>query len=457
MTREEEIVRSTVAAIACTVTQVRPLRLTEPEGARPAGPVLPVTPVRLDGGQPPRRLRRWRSWGAPAAAAALIVAVTVTLVIIKNFPNGGEVTPAAPVPAPPPAISAAPALSTVPPRSGPVPRYFAELTPIGGPAHREGLLLGDTFTGQTVATVTPAAGTSFLSVSAAANDRSFAVFATPASAGPKVAGWWYLLRLAPGTSTPARLTRIPVPPLSDVAATALSGSGRELAVGRALDQKGTPWLGVYSVTTGRLLRSWSARSAPFRIEGFGVGLFPASRSNPQSAALTWVQNGRAITFLSVTPSGGHTLRRLAMATGGSDIVKDSQVIGSWPGEGCGNGAAFISADGKTYICVSDTVNTVGKTAHWTMRWLAYPVAPSSAPHLLFQASGTQRALAGLNTNTLWVSASGDVVLVEWSFSGNTGKLLEQHFGFVSHGTFTPLRTPPNDGDALESISPVTAW
>jgi hypothetical protein len=59
-------------------------------------------------------------------------------------------------------------------------------------------------------------------------------------------------------------------------------------------------------------------------------------------------------------------------------------------------------------------------------------------------------------NTLWVSALGDTMLVEWTFTGNTGKLLEQHFGIVSHGTFTPLKMPPNSSE-LESISPVIAW
>ena len=41
---------------------------------------------------------------------------------------------------------------------------------------------------------------------------------------------WYLLRIAPGTSTPARLTRLPVPGLTNVTAIALSQSGAELAV-----------------------------------------------------------------------------------------------------------------------------------------------------------------------------------------------------------------------------------
>ena len=98
MTREEEIVRSTMAALASTVTQVRPLRLTEAadeangsapalSGAnriRPAARVRPDTSVRPDARSQPRPARRWRAWGAPVAAAALVVALAVALVIVRN-------------------------------------------------------------------------------------------------------------------------------------------------------------------------------------------------------------------------------------------------------------------------------------------------------------------------------------------------------------------------------------
>ena len=274
MTREEEIVRSTMAALAGTVTRVRPLQLTkaadEVNGSVsgsdtllsccPGGAWLPPCDLAV---ARDRVRRAGGAWGAPVAAAAVVIALAVALVVVRHMPSGGRATPAVPG-----AGCVLPEVSRATPAGAAasvdgVPPYYVEVVACSGSTSRSGLLVGGTLTGTVVATVAPPSGVSFRSVSAAADDRTFAVFATPIGACP-AAGlrWWYLLRLAPGTSSPARLTRIPVKPLPDVAETALSGSGWELAVGVANDEARRPWiwvlLGGYRPTAALLVLSQRA-------------------------------------------------------------------------------------------------------------------------------------------------------------------------------------------------------
>jgi hypothetical protein len=467
MTREEEIVRSTVAALAGAVTQVQPLRLTEAasevngsapavSGAANVGPaprLRPAAPARPGGGSQPRAPRRWRTWGAPIAAAALIIALAVALAVVRHRPNAGRSTPAVPqAGCALPDVSRATRAGAAPSADG-VPPYYVEVVACSGSTSRSGLLVGDTLTGKVAATVAPPAGLSFLSVSAASDDRTFAVFATPTGAGPQVAGWWYLLRLAPGTSSPARLTRIPVKPLPDVAETALSGSGRELAVGVAYDDAARPWIGVYSVATGRLLRSWSYRSGPsVDIEGWSVSSFTAAVGNPQNSALTWAQDDQSIMFWTVAPGGAGVLRRLDLAGDGADIVRDSQVIWSTTQQEC-DGFTEVSADGKTVICPNVNSQADGK-ANGILRWLAYSVtAPAAAPRVRYQVPGAP----SLVVSTPWVSASGATMLVEWStHEAPRGALKIARFGLVSRGTFTPLQ-PPALSNGYVAGRPIIAW
>ena len=438
MTREEEIVRSTVAALASTVTHVPPLRITEaadelnPSSQRSAA-------------------RRWRTWGAPLAAAAIVIALAVVLVVVRNTPNGGGVTPVAPANCALPGVTRSTHATAAPSVDG-VPPYYVEVVACAGKStSRSGLLVGDTFTGKVLATVAAPAGTSFQSVSAASDDRTFAVFATPAGAGPTVAGWWYLLRLAPGTSSPARLTRIPVKPLADVAETELSGSGRELAVGVASDEARTPSIEVYSVATGRLLRSWSPHGAlPFSIEGWSGAWFQGVSGDPQYSALTWVHGDQAIMFWTVVNGGAADLRRLDLAGDGSDIVKDSQVIWSTAHHEC-DGFSEVGADGKTVIC--PVVGPGSAKADLTVRWLAYPVTAPTAPAVLYQALVDA---PDISVSTPWVSASGAAAIVEWSENQPPhGALKLAGFGLVSHGKFTPLRSPPTSTGVVGP--PIIAW
>src|SRR6185437_1816756 len=194
MSREEELVRSTTRAIASAVREVPPLRLELAGGEpRPAGRA-PRHPRgrRRAGGR-----RDWWSWGAPLAAAAVVVALAVALVTVRNMPNEG-------------------AASQNPAASAGVPRYYVAFKQFAGdmnsPVQRNDIVVGDSLTGKTLATLAPPARTAFGSVTAAADDRTFVVFGVTSSAGwfPTLAanpakravltGSWYEVRLDPGAA-----------------------------------------------------------------------------------------------------------------------------------------------------------------------------------------------------------------------------------------------------------------
>src|SRR5215469_10214638 len=124
MTPAERVVRAATRAYGETVTELRPLDLTA--AAKPG-----ERHVR------PRRRRRFPGWLAPVAAAAAVVALAISLVIVRNIP-------ARPAPA-----------------SGGVPRYYAALVPQPPQGFQNKLTVGDALTGARLATLTPARGYSF--------------------------------------------------------------------------------------------------------------------------------------------------------------------------------------------------------------------------------------------------------------------------------------------------------
>ena len=141
MTPAERVVRAATRAYGETVTEVRPLDL--------------AAAASQANGAPPRRKRRFPAWLAPVAAAAAVVALAVSLVIVRNIP-------ARPAPA-----------------AGGVPRYYAALTPQARQEFQTLPVVLDTLTGARLATLTPARGHWFTAVTAAADDRTFVVAAQP--------------------------------------------------------------------------------------------------------------------------------------------------------------------------------------------------------------------------------------------------------------------------------------
>jgi hypothetical protein len=385
------------------------------------------------------RMRRHQAWLAPLAAAAVVVAVALGLVLVKIHPNERVVPPSAPISVP----------------AGSVPRYFVEIDSAGGVlSSPDTLLIADTYTGQTLASVPSPAGMVFQSVSAASNDRTFVLFVTPATSKWST-GSWYELQIAPGTAHPATLTRLPIRPLPGVDGMAVSGSGRELAVvasGALTTQPDV--LSIYSLATGQLLHSWTTRYGSRVLPDFG-----SNATGPLAAwpVLTWVDGDRRIAFLGdASPSAAGnsftwTLRELDVTAKGSGLQADSQIV--WTEQtpnsgrdkyGCDlNNPLAISPAGRSFVCASGTAEANGKRL---MRWLVYPTGVSSRGRLVYQTesdmgSGSSGYSSGMSDNdtVLWANQSGSTVIaLWWRFVGNLPG--DVHVGVISDGRFSPLPT-----------------
>jgi len=459
MSQEEELIRSTTHAIASTVREVAPLRLEAAlDQRRPAA----RGPRRRGGGHG----RRGWSRGAPLAAAAVVVALAIALVIVRDIPNGGSVAPNA-------------SNSTAGP--GSVPRYYVVLKQLAGDtnsgAQYNQIVVGDSQTGNTLATLSPPARTAFESVTAADDDRTFVVFAVTSSNGnfagsakdTTLTGSWYAVRLAPGTAHPARLSRLPIEPMTEPATTggypnvgvdyfldtfgsAVSGSGEELAVP---EQTGT-WgltVKVFSVATGQLLHDWTT----------------TDHSIGQESSLTWIDGDRQLALESRTQIVGQnnsltsvtTVREWPVAgpvTG--DLAAVSKVVWSVPmGKGTSaalencteavvGGADVISADGKTLSCGT-------ASGHYTTESISFLTFPLTISPAAAAKSGLGyrtdylespvKVKGSYSPDVLWASPSGDTLIAALvPYTGTSAAVAYGlHIGVVSDGTFTPLAIPPH--------------
>jgi hypothetical protein len=469
MTREEELIRSTTHAIASSVREVPPLRL-EPAADEQRSPA-----------RAPRRARgsRWRSWAAPVTAAALVVALAIALVVIKDLPNGGAVPQNAPT-------------ATAGPDGA--PRYFVALKvdtqKLKPPTdnYTFDIVVGDSLTGKTLATLAPPARTTFQSVTAAADDRTFVIFAVTSNGsfnpgkGVTLTGSWYKLRLDPGTANPARLSKLPIKPWSwaasyasvgtapgEIYGTALSGSGQELAVADVPDVPAadTPanWqeVKVFSVATGHLLHDWTENAPRVSFTFVSASMAGVPAGTPP---LTWIDGDHALTVATaVAPAAGvetGTLRRLNVTGPASgNLMTDSTVIRSgtlpWNQSGeCFNTENWppqISADGKTINCVTVTMPyaTPGQLNFYT-----YPLTPADGRNGTIDyraAIPPEKETGGGGGDILYVSPSAGTLIVMWVNGGGLSTPQKAYFGVVSHGTF--IRLPIPASMAASTVADIT--
>lgn len=477
MSREEDLIRSTTHAIASTVREVPPLQL-EPA----ADELSSAAPPR--GGSARRhgpRSRHRGTWLVPATAAAAVVALAVSLVIVKGIQNG-------------PAVPKSPATSTT--GSDSVPPYYVALPQVAGNAvdgtARDGIVVGDSLTGQTLATFTPPAQTSFQAVKGAADDRTFVVEAVRSSTGEfsgplfadgaTMTASWFEVLLAPGTADPARLVPLPVKPQSWVIPKqsaksgkvvyavvsggevtlpmALSSSGQELAIGDTpvVAGRGEVEVKVVSVATGQLLHDWTTADPSVSAAALG-----------DPSGLTWIDEDRALAVAIVNkghqPYWEELLRLNATGPASGDLIADSQVIASWPESGSSTSCfaqdtwvPFVTADGNTAACWY--YRTVGKSL-WQITFrtdtLTAGTPAVDQSKIDYQFTHSSKNLFTPEPAVLWADPSGDTLIAAWGFEpkvvNSTLPSFTAHIGVISHGTFTPLRLP----STLTTLGPPTPW
>jgi hypothetical protein len=479
MSREEDLVRSTSAAIAATVREVPPLRL-------PTVTDDPRTVARYAQGT--RGARRARGWLVPAAAAAVVLAIALSLVLVRDIPNRRVAAPTRPAP-------------TV---DG-VPAYYAGLANASAAqTSPEQIVVGQTVTGKRLATVAPPAGTTFAGITGAADDRTFVVDTQPGSLDSESEPWqprtWYLLRIDPGSAKTAQLTPLPIPGTAqgtNVAAIALSPDGSELAVALqpdALnDPSGLTYLRVYSVATGAVLHSWLATAASDPSGQPQVFAGPKYAGPDSNLALAWVgQRGLAFGYSRVTPaktSDGSDVTAPTVALNqiryislqlknGDDIIGAGKVLADLTTPGpraapgplaCGLGtvdAILVTEPGPTLICGA----TGGSYKRGGDAKTLCPPAPGFGLGLVEYAAGADAPSRPLATFT--ARCAGPLVIIQplWGNPAGTtqlgllglgadGRTAAIRFGIFSKGKFTALPMPVTAGGSAIDPSPLNyiAW
>jgi hypothetical protein len=446
-----------------------------------------------------RRARR------AAVAPTAVLAAALGLVIAGCSQNGGAApgsTSAAGTPAPtssgvpaPTTVPAHPAVATALPagvRGYPagIPAYYVALTeysanPVysanSGNFREPPIVVGQTLTGERVATVPPPAGTGFTGVTGAADDRTYVVSTALNSVSPGAPAaftgaprTWYRLRIAPGSVPAYRLTRLPIPVTPDgvvVAGVALSPDGTELAMAlqpsTSPAEPGPEALRVYSMSTGAVLRSWSGPA-----NAIASGYLDASSSGlDNNTILSWADDGRELAFdgrwTTGSGAGVYGLRTLSLSRPGQDLLADSRVLWSVPRPASGLPQITakaplscatdlqITPDGSTVVCGAVGILRApgpNPSGAWNDRaFLEY----SAATGKLTRVIGTWRTgqLPFKSIAVLWSDRSGSPLIGYMADRApGPGADVGLHIAVFSAGRYQPL---PNLPDGAEAAT--TAW
>jgi hypothetical protein len=349
------------------------------------------------------------------------------------------------------------------------------------------IVAGDSVTGQTLGRVAPPPGLTFFSVTAAADDRTFAVVALKEVGTPTTmtfTGSWYLVRLDPARADPPVLFPLLVKPQTAhgygalaAFASALSGSGRELAVTEATASGGLA-VKIFSVATGQLLHDWTTNDPSLS----------QSTSNTQglsgSPSLTWLDGDQALALNTRSAGPASKSQNPFLGFGAEDIVRELNVAGpargdlladskvvwdvqTWeypvtPLQSCAgqrDGEQLISADGTTLGCPAlARLGTGPKLSFLTYPLTTGPAAPGPATtQYQVQLHGGN---AGFTQEVLWISPSGDALIGGWTTiaSGPLAAAASNlHLGVMSHGKFIPLRFPLGFAQEVSLVVTTIAW
>lgn len=466
----EDRVRAATEATAATVHEIRPLTLTD-DSVR----------ARLRGFSSPRLMRGWNGWLIPLAAAMAVTAVAVTLVAVKNPPRAAHKPSAGPAAshstAPTPAVAADPEA---------LPKYFVAISnlavtgtlPTPGPSgpltapQPDSVIVGDTLTGQRLATITPPAGSTFIGVTGARDDRTFLLDSVPI---PDSGIWlsaterrtWYLLKIRPGATRVTVLTRLsfPVPKAADVSGISLSPDGTKLAVfyqmpapGDAFPYSGPFTLAVYSVPAGTVVRSWTGTDPYHSSLSFGSDGPPDSND-----LLSWTADGRRLAFEYSSSADRRFvslyLREVNLSTPGNHLFADSTVVATIAGPTPTDKSRTwcdslgIAGDGRTALCGAELTKTPPVGARLdalTDPWrgcaaptdAAYPgfaeisLAGDKLARVLYEVKPP--CMGSGTAKILWSSPSGKTVLGAVGYSDSPSTAEHREVVLFSHGKTTTL-------------------
>ncbi|HEY7265784.1 MAG TPA: hypothetical protein VH589_30395 [Trebonia sp.] len=421
-----------------------------------SAPPLPLPPPAVAGRRwrAPSPWRRWGLWLTPAAAAAAVIALAVSLVIVRDAGRPAPPTPVTPV-------------------AG-VPRYYVALPGVNEAAANayesgQGItnpppgaaeaIVGDTFSGRRLASLPAPAGWKLVSVASAGDDRTFVVGAYKTNP-PRLptATNWYLIRLTPGSASFATMRELPISSPSGFNGTwtALSPDGTMLALAGTPSER----IYIYSTATGAVLRTWST-----------------SLRGSNAYALAWTSGGRQLAFRAGGSRPG--IRLLQVGDPGHDWLADSRLVWSLPAGpnlipsrtaerpfGCGDPVLpsfLVTGDGTMVVCGASGVfrqpgNLGNSTCPAIAAWndfgvLEYSTATGKLTRTLYRGESSCVPTSS-PVQLLWTSDSGDAAIGYLLFSGSgPGSRPVLRFGAFTRGKFTALPAPPT----IRTDPTLTAW
>ena len=428
-----------------------------------------------------RVFRRWAGagrWLIPMAAAATVVAVAVTLVAVRTPPPATQKATVNQSRSPGPAATAAP----VDPEA--LPGYFVALDgfeahgPFPGPGQSgpvkapkaDSVIVGETLTGTRLTTIPAPKGSTFAGVTGAADDRTFVLdsvkLAPAALSGmlwPFQPRTWYLLRIRPGATPVQTLTTLhfPLPSGADVNGIALSPDGTKLAVLYQMPGNtagGFPYdglftLGIYSVATGAVLRSWTGDDPHHGSYGYGSDGLPDPTAN-----LTWTSDGQRLAFAYRNSRGASAslyLREVSLAGPGGNLFTGSTVtatIAVSPTTGRSKiwcDSLGITGDGHSAVCGA-TLDVLPKAGAWTgcaapTDAVEYPglvkvsLAGDRSAQVLYETE--PQCAGGGYASVLWSSPSGETVLGAVSYIDDGSAKNHSAIVLYRNGSVTTLNWP----------------
>jgi hypothetical protein len=287
---------------------------------------------------PPLKLRTRRGAVRTLASTRWVVAVAAAIAVLAIVAGALAVAGALPGR---PTRPAGPIETNVP------PYYVALLASQPSPQHYPVALraavatVRATSTGAELGNVTAPKPYSFVSVTAAADDRTFVLLAAgpstleqTAEGYPSYAQRFFLLHINPTSPAPAARAQLTALPRAGIAselyvqAMALSPTGRSLAViftdpKRSIATNTPGQLTVFNLTNGTR-RTWIRTFCAYgRCARGPIGLGSIAQ-DPSELQLSWTSDGRSLLFLS-GPAGSQ-LRLLDLDAPGRELIADSRAL-----------------------------------------------------------------------------------------------------------------------------------
>jgi WD40 repeat protein len=385
---------------------------------------LPARPARRPGRMP----RSWAWFAVPVTAAAAVAGVTALSVALTAQGGPGQPPPGA-------LASGGPALP---------PRYAALVEKVqdSGTGINSSLVIRDTATGRTLATVDPpGAANAFCALSGTPDGRTFVAEACT--------GW-----VSGGSDQTVHLTKpklyrltlddqgkvgslsplgISPPAPNDLDALAVSPDGSKLAVASA-DHSGDfgrdPVIGLYSLGTGQLLRSW-AWDGQADVIGRAGGI----------ASMSFTADGTTIEFpLSVGDQLAGQVRLLDTTAPGSSLRQARLVLNFGPAPFTQVAAgplgpdSMITPDGSRIV--ASTADVSGQPARTQLTVSEFSAATGARTAVLDPVT-----LAGnsvLYRAVLWSSPDGSTLITVGVPAGGVPADDVLPIGVLAGGHFTAL-------------------